>query len=204
MGERSMLPIEAILNQSPRPRPGTPNSQPSASELSSLTSDVNDAFPPAAEGRPGTKSKRTRDSSDLSYTKPQGLINYSPHEALDEVAYNQMRPFDVWPFGQIAHYCAHIPYSSDKKDVFEKTGRDNFNGEPFPPFLARPESFVDKACLEVFVYRFTDPNDRQTSYDVMWDYLGGFVRISPFFKSLKHKKVSLPACHLVTIAMLTW
>lgn len=43
--------------------------------------------------------------------------------------------------------------------------------------------------MQVFVYKFTDPNDRE-SYDVMWDYVGGFVRISPFFKSRKHKKVS--------------
>jgi hypothetical protein len=40
----------------------------------------------------------------------------------------------------------------------------------------------------VFVYKFIDPSNRQ-SYDVMWDYVGGFVRISPFFKSCKHKKV---------------
>jgi hypothetical protein len=77
---------------------------------------------------PPPKAKKTRDSSDLSYTRPQGPNNYPPYEALDAEAFNEMRPFDVYPFGQIGHYCAHIPYSSDKKDVFEKTGRENFNG----------------------------------------------------------------------------
>ncbi|KFH47732.1 Transcriptional repressor-like protein [Hapsidospora chrysogenum ATCC 11550] len=137
MGERRMLPIQAILNRSPpRRRPGTPNSQPSASELSSPASDVNDAFPLSME-EPPPKAKKTRDSSDLSYTRPQGPINYPPYEALDAEAFNEMRPFDVYPFGQIGHYCAHIPYSSDKKDVFEKTGRENFNGYWVPYSCAR-------------------------------------------------------------------
>ena len=75
------------------------------------------------------------------------------------------------------------------------------------PFLgSSPALLLTVSPLAVFVYRFTDPNDRQT-YDVMWDYLGGFVRISPFFKSRKHKKVpsSLRAlvCHLIMIGMLT-
>ena len=154
MGERGMLPIQAILNRSPpRPRPGTPNSQPSASELSSPASDVNESFTATMGPRAAPKNRKTRDSSDLSYTRPQGPINYPPHEALDEAAYNQMRPFNVYPFGQISHYCAHIPYSSDKKDVFEKTGRENFNGEENPFLGLEPELLLTSTpgsiCIQV-------------------------------------------------------
>lgn len=50
---------------------------------------------------------------------------------------------------------------------------------------------ADESAFVVFVYRFTDPNDKQ-DYDVMWDFRGGYVRISPFFKNRKHKKVFHP------------
>uniref|UniRef100_A0A0B7JH82 HTH APSES-type domain-containing protein n=1 Tax=Bionectria ochroleuca TaxID=29856 RepID=A0A0B7JH82_BIOOC len=121
---------------------------------------------PGLDQQPFPRKKKSRDSSDLTYTKPQGVIKYPPFESLDREAYSQIQNFGIYPFGEIGQYCAHIPYSSDKKDVFEKTGRESFH---------------------VFVYRFTDPSDNR-AYDVMWDYVGGFVRISPFFKSRGHKK----------------
>lgn len=42
----------------------------------------------------------------------------------------------------------------------------------------------------VFLYTFTPPEGVIT-YTVMWDYHVGLVRLTPFFKSCKHKKVSL-------------
>lgn len=182
-----MLSIQAILNHPQHPQsPRSPSSQPSASELSSPGSDLTDALPSGVEQKAVPKARRIRDSKDLSYTRPQGPIKHAPYEAVDEAALNLMRPFNIHPFGEISRYCAHIPYSSDKKDVFRKTGRENFNGKTSP--TSRDKLGLTGSACQVFVYRFTDPNDHQT-YDVMWDSLGGFVRISPFFKSRKHKKV---------------
>ena len=41
----------------------------------------------------------------------------------------------------------------------------------------------------VFQYIFKVPGDERV-YTVMWDYNIGLVRITPFFKCLKHTKVS--------------
>ncbi|CAH0048844.1 unnamed protein product [Clonostachys solani] len=160
-----MLPIQSILNHGTT-RTRSPFSQQSGSEISSPSSDLNDSMIPELNQHPVPRKKKSRDSSDLTYTRPQGVIKYPPFESLDREAYNQIQRFAIYPFGEIGLYCAHIPYSSDKKDVFEKTGRESFH---------------------VFVYRFNDPSDSR-AYDVMWDYVGGFVRISPFFKVCRHKK----------------
>lgn len=130
--ERNMFPIQSILNQTPPTRPRTPypHSQVSASEPSSPTSDLNEAaLTPTAEGRLVPRgSKKTRDSSDLSYAVPQGPIKYPPYEDLDADQLQMVSVFNVVPFGQIRQWCAHISYSSEKKDVFEKTGRESFHG----------------------------------------------------------------------------
>lgn len=136
--ERNMLPIQSILNRTPPTRPRTPysHSQRSTSEPSSPASDLNEAaLTPTAEGRLVPRSKKTRDSSDLSYTVPQGPIKYPPYEDLDANQLQMVSAFNIVPFGQIRQWCAHISYSSDKKDVFEKTGRESFHGK-LPSFAS--------------------------------------------------------------------
>ena len=56
--------------------------------------------------------------------KPTGHIKYPPHENVDRASRKLMEPFEIFPLGEIGHYCAQVPYSSDKKDVKQKTGRD--------------------------------------------------------------------------------
>lgn len=68
-------------------------------------------------------------------TQPVGPIKYAPFEDLDAYSHRQILHFGVYPFGNIADYCAQVPYSSDKRDVFEKTGRECLRGK-FSP-LAR-------------------------------------------------------------------
>lgn len=134
--DRNILPIQSILNRTPpTTRPRTPRSPPrSASDPSSPASDLHDAasaLTPTADGRLVQRAgaKKARDSSDLSYTVPQGPIKYPPYEDLEADQLQLVSVFDVKPFGQIRQWCAHISYSSDKKDVFEKTGRESFHGE---------------------------------------------------------------------------
>lgn len=149
-----MLPIQAILNHPcSYVRPESPSSQPSASESPSPTSETADTLQLVPE-QPGVlrRTKKARDSSDLSYMRPQGPIKYPPFEKLDAIALNLMRPFNIYPFGEIAQYCAHIPYSSDKKDVYKKTGRESFNGMCTPSSNERDRS-PDVNC---FQYLFID------------------------------------------------
>jgi hypothetical protein len=152
--DRNMLPIQSILNRSPpipmRPRtPYSRNSQRSASdEPASPSPDPNESVSPAgaltptAEGRLVPRSKKTRDSSDLSYTRPQGPIKYPPYEDLEAEHVQMVGAFSVMPFGQIRQWCAHISYSSDKKDVFEKTGRESFHGKDPFSILTKPSLIV--------------------------------------------------------------
>lgn len=139
--DRNILPIQSILNRTPPTtrRPRTPRSPPrSASDRSSPASDLHEAtaaeLTPTADGRLVQRAgaKKARDSSDLSYTVPQGPIKYPPYEDLEPDQLELVSVFDVKPFGQISQWCAHISYSSDKKDVFEKTGRESFHGECLP------------------------------------------------------------------------
>ncbi|KAG8528187.1 uncharacterized protein KY384_007104 [Bacidia gigantensis] len=104
---------------------------------------------------------------------PKGQVNYHPCELQDSVTRAEHQNFKVEPIGAISDYPRHIPYNSEKKDFQEKTGRDAF---------------------EVYQYRFRVPGELQDKepHVVMWDYTTGWVRITPFFKSLKHSK-TMPA-----------
>lgn len=65
----------------------------------------------------------------MSKYKPRGVIKYFPFEIIDEVSRREVLRFCVTPFGRIQESCAHIPYNSGKKDFFEKTGRESFEGK---------------------------------------------------------------------------
>ena len=41
----------------------------------------------------------------------------------------------------------------------------------------------------VFQYTYQVPGEENKEYVVLWDYNVGLVRMTPFFKSLKHSKV---------------
>lgn len=149
-----MLPIQSILNHGTT-RTRSPFSQQSGSELSSPSSDLNDSMIPGLDQQPFPRKKKSRDSSDLTYTRPQGVIKYPPFESLDREAYSQIQSFGIYPFGEIGQYCAHIPYSSDKKDVFEKTGRESFHGKFAALILHVPRPSIPRAkncisfCLQI-------------------------------------------------------
>ena len=66
--------------------------------------------------------------SALAKSKPRGAVNYPPHECVDSQSAAEVRKFRVSSFGKIGESCAHIPYNSGKKDFFEKTGRESFEG----------------------------------------------------------------------------
>jgi hypothetical protein len=100
---------------------------------------VPDAFPLFGDSVPApSKAKKTRDSSDLSYSRATGYYKFAPFENLDERAMRMIQPYKIYPFGEIGAYTAHIPYSSDKKDVMAKTGREKFESQPIPAWNHRP------------------------------------------------------------------
>jgi hypothetical protein len=73
--------------------------------------------------------KLPKDAPIFRKGAPKGVVQFPPHEAIgDKELVEQHNLFQVYPMGEIADYCHHIPYSSDKKTFLCKTGRDAFEG----------------------------------------------------------------------------
>ncbi|KAM3425593.1 hypothetical protein BST61_g7540 [Cercospora zeina] len=134
---------------------------------------------------PPKRQKLIKDAAMFIPSQAQGVINYPASECSEEVdclaapqrqeLAKQHLKFHVYPSGRggdgrIEDYPRRIPYSSEKKDFLIKTGRDAF---------------------DVFQYTFVVPGDTNSKeHVVMWDYRTGLVRITPFFKALKHTKTT--------------
>ncbi|UKZ73767.1 hypothetical protein TrVFT333_001417 [Trichoderma virens FT-333] len=160
-----MLPLHSILNPafSGQPMVGLQRSDP-ALALPSTTLPTKALQATTLVSPPAQKAKTPGSTDSMPKPKPQGPVNFAPFEDVDPASYREVRRFQVSPFGQIQHSYDHIPYSSSKKDFFEKTGRES---------------------IEVFKYEFCYNG---ASYTVMWDYNVGLVRMTPFFKCLGYAK----------------
>ncbi|QYS93706.1 HTH APSES-type domain-containing protein [Trichoderma simmonsii] len=160
-----MLPLHSILNPalSGQPEPGFRQSDPVLATIS--TSLPSGALRGTTDGSvPTQKAKPQESAGTMPKPKLQGPVNFAPFEDVDQASYREVQRFQVSPFGQIRQSCDHIPYSSSKKDFFEKTGRES---------------------IEVFKYEFCY---NEATYTVMWDYNVGLVRMTPFFKCLGYAK----------------
>jgi hypothetical protein len=64
-------------------------------------------------------------------SRPKGPVQFPPFDTdLDPTSLHQVRRFRVHPqLTEIGLCCRHIPYNSGKKDFYEKTGRESFEGE---------------------------------------------------------------------------
>lgn len=144
------------------------------------------------------QSKMVKDSGSFVKSKPKGMVNFPPFESLDERSLLEIKRYQIYPLGKIQEYCRHIPYNSGKKDFYEKTGRESFEGQ-FPSLLlltttredAVPPGLDADYLHAVFQYEFKVPGDdnKENKYIVMWDYNVGLVRMTPFFKCCKYSKV---------------
>jgi hypothetical protein len=134
-----------------------------------------------------SKDKMPKEAAVFIKAKAKGVINFRPFERLSEMSIRDVRKYQVFPFGKIQEYCRHIPYNSGKKDFFEKTGRESFEGNvQIHSFWYLLEPNAD--LFLVFQYVFKVPGD-DIEYAVMWDYNVGLVRMTPFFKCCKYSKV---------------
>lgn len=67
-------------------------------------------------------------SGGLVKSKAKGTVNFPPFENLDDASMREVKRYQIYPLGSIQEYCRHIPYNSGKKDFYEKTGRESFEG----------------------------------------------------------------------------
>lgn len=112
---------------------------------------TNEGSSPATTPRPGTpltpsptkRQKLTKDAAVFVRSNPAGSVNYPPFECNEEALClssadrqqlaHQHEHFEVFPTGKgdqglVSDYTRHIPYSSEKKTFFGKTGREAFEG----------------------------------------------------------------------------
>jgi hypothetical protein len=117
------MKVEALLN---------PLSNDEIEDWKSVVTAVPHPQTPLQSSFPSPKSrgpKLAKDAPIFRKGAPKGIVQFPPHEAgEDEELKEQHRLFEVYPMGEIADYCHHIPYSSDKKTFLSKTGRDAFEG----------------------------------------------------------------------------
>lgn len=196
-----MLPLQSLLNPTPRDSSLAPTSQPC------ITANRSSDIPPASYAKmqhsPSSSSFSVKGafrpqpsqgretSSILIKTKPRGPINYPPYEDLDEDALQLVQHFQVEPFGTINRGFQHIPYTSSKKDLFEKTGRESIEGATPSPPCGTQWRLTDVATA--FKYEFRVPG-HERAYVVMWDYNIGIVRMNPFIKWGGYPKVRGSRC----------
>lgn len=191
-----MISLSSLLN----PEPPGPRSHPSPTVSPSTSYSETDTV--ASVDRPMFTRIRARETGRI--TKParsRGLIKYHPFEDLDEASAKEVAKFQVTPFGRIRDSCAHIPYNSGKKDFFDKTGRESFEGRsPCPRcgLSGQRRRRLTPVSSPVFKYDFKPPGD-DNEYTVMWDYNIGLVRMTPFFKCCQYSKVCnhVPLLHIM-------
>jgi hypothetical protein len=85
-----------------------------------------------------------KDDASHSKSKAKGAVNFPPFENLDDNSLDEIRRYQVSPFGSIQNNCRHIPYNSGKKDFFDKTGRESFEGKQSTLFSC---SLVRLVCV---------------------------------------------------------
>ncbi|PVH98981.1 hypothetical protein DM02DRAFT_530044, partial [Periconia macrospinosa] len=138
----------------------------------------NDSEPPhprrrAATNRRAARAPRPKDVPNYTEgLQTVGFVNYPPYDAGDDQALAaRHREFHMIPSRDIATKgIGHTPYSSGRKDFEPKTGRSAF---------------------EMFQYKYVyEGIDDEKEWHVLWDYNIGIVRMTPFFKSLRHAKTA--------------
>lgn len=128
-----MLSVASLLNPAPPgPPPSTPRYRPSPALSSPATSYSSECHSLVFERHALSSSKQSkmaRDNSGFVKSRAKGMVNYPPFENLDEASLRQIRNYQIYPFGRIQDFCRHIPYNSGKKNFFDKTGRESFEGQ---------------------------------------------------------------------------
>ncbi|KAK4647114.1 uncharacterized protein QC761_122640 [Podospora bellae-mahoneyi] len=166
-----MVSVASLLNPEP-PRAPLPSSRPSQFASPSARPAVAFTSGPSPD-RPGTRTANMQDDPRPARHAVRGMVNYPPFEDLDAASLHEVHRFHVSDLREIQSNCRRIPYHSQKKDFYQKTGRESF---------------------EVFEYSFRLPRDSRlrsdNTYTVMWDYNVGLVRMTPFFKCLEYGKTT--------------
>lgn len=118
-----MAAIHALLN----PAPELDKTSESEIDLPTQAKQFSPLFTPSHQAR--KKQKICKDAAVFVPGTIRGDCNYPPHEFQDKMLEAQHQQFEVYPMNRIADFPRHIPYNSEKKFFFEKTGRESLEGK---------------------------------------------------------------------------
>lgn len=76
-------------------------------------------------------AKPAKDQPRWKKQPTQGEVKYPVHQAESKKEVQEFERFRIYPAGDIAEYCDHIPYNANnpKRSFFEKTGLTALNGK---------------------------------------------------------------------------
>jgi hypothetical protein len=131
-----MAAIHSLLNPAQEGESYDSNNGSSKEELSTVesqTSPTSELTEHALDKRNRKKQKICKDAAVFKPSNVRGECRYPPDEFQDELLEAKHQMYEVYPIGDIATYPRHIPYNSEKKLFWEKTGRESFEGMEIPP-----------------------------------------------------------------------
>lgn len=153
---------------------------------------------------PNKKPRVAKDAPIFISGSARGEVRYPPWaDQVEATLAGEHAKFSIYPpVEEIAEYPRHIPYSSEKKSLMEKTGRESFEGMPYPLFYPYGGHWTNELFDVVFQYTFKLPGDEKT-WTMMWDYNIGLVRTTHLFKCLDYPKVCPSSSSYKRYSMLT-
>lgn len=146
-----MATIRSLLNPAQQDESYASNND-SKDELSahdSQTSPNSETIENLADKRIRKKQKICKDAAVFKPGTIRGECRYPPDEFQDELLEAKHQMHEVYPIGDIATYARHIPYNSEKKLFWEKTGRENFEGISLSIHLKRTRLIVSSFPIPV-------------------------------------------------------
>lgn len=126
-----MADIRSLLNPAQDGKSYDRNNDSSKEDLSAVdsqTSPTSELTQQAIDKRIRKRQKMCKDAAVFKEGTIRGECRYPPDEYQDELLEAKHQMYEVYPIGDIATYPRHIPYNSEKKLFWEKTGRESFEG----------------------------------------------------------------------------
>ena len=126
-----MAAIRSLLNPAQDDKSYESNNDSSKGDLSAVDSQPSPTAGLTEQALDKRLRKKQKMCKDAAVFKPgtiRGECRYPPDEFQDELLAAKHQMYEVYPVGDIATFPRHIPYNSEKKLFWEKTGRESFEG----------------------------------------------------------------------------
>ena len=129
------------------------NHEPDHEQLPTPAASIRDfsECSPTPSERQSKRPRLAKDAAVFQRSKVKGQVRFAPWDTPDTRVLEEMERLNVYPLplAKIEDFPRHIPYNSDKKRLFEKTGRDAFEGICQGPFLKAFAKFCSSISIHI-------------------------------------------------------